>query len=129
MSKILIMLTSLLLVCTSVLAHPSEDERQTALKLMYLDNTDQELHFYQTNNYESTSPRWIDGLVHYSCAYSNFSGKGYITSVIKSEEGKIWSIQRHFGPDKVSINNTWTCVNCSGESFNFPAINEHGLCQ
>lgn len=116
-------------MCNLAYPMPTEDERQEALKLMYLDSTDQELHFRNTSNYESTVPKWIQTLVHYSCAYSSFNGKGYIVSVIKEENGKIWMIQRQFGDDEQSVHDTWTCVNCSGESFNFPTVNEHGLCE
>lgn len=129
MTKIITFLFALLSICTLAYPMPTETERQDALNLMYMDSTDQELHFYNTSNYESVEPRWINGLVHYSCAYSNFLGKGYVLSVIKSEDGKVWQIQRQYGADQKVINESWTCINCNGESYSFPTINEHGLCE
>lgn len=124
-----IILVALLLLSSTVFAQPSEADRQDALKLMFLDTTDQYLHFYETSNFESVSPKWVNGLIHYNCAYSTFNGKGFVTSVIKVEAGKVWQIQRHEGPEELTLNGIWTCINCNGTNFNYPVINEHGLCE
>lgn len=118
-----------LFMSTVCYAEPTYQEYHTALTLMYLDETEQELHFTNTSNYESTQPQLVSGLIHYATAYSTFNGKGYILSVIKVENGKVWRIQRHYGPENLSIDDYWICVNCNGESYNFPTINEHGLCE
>ena len=110
-------------------AKPTEDDRQKALELMYTLSSDQDLHFIETSNYETVQPRWVKGLLPSSCAYSNTVGKGYILTVKKIEQGKVWIIQRHFGDADPFINSVWTCANCNGENYEIrEKSNEHGLC-
>lgn len=130
--KILALITLFLLFTTNALSAPTEQDRQKALKLMYVLTSDQELHFIETSNYETTLPRWNDGFVYYSCAYSNFRGKGYVATISKIEKGKAWVIERHFGDDPTiedNISGYWTCQNCTGEKYEIhKKANEHGLC-
>lgn len=111
---------------------PSEADRQEALELMYQLSSDQELHFRETSNYETTTARWRNGFVYQACAYSNFVGKGHVTTVSKVIKGKVYNIERHFGDDANKENNisvNWTCVNCNGERYEIvKEANEHGLC-
>lgn len=113
---------------------PTEADRETALSLMYELSSDQELHFAETSNYETTNTRWIDGFLLQASAYSTFAGKGYVLTVTKVEYGNAYIIERHFGDDDAiaaHIKTVWTCMNCSkGESFTFDKHpNEHGLVQ
>ena len=110
-------------------AAPNAVDSNNANALIYTIQSDQNLHFTETSNYESVMPKSYAGLIYYSCAYSTFNGKGYVASVIKIENGKVWKIQVHIGPENPSIDETWTCQNCNGGAFNWPSVNEHGLCQ
>lgn len=132
MKIIAFILLSFILIVPNVFAMPSEEDRQEALTLMYTMSSDQELHFRETSNYETSKPKWKDGFIYQSCAYSNFVGKGYITTVSRVIKGKVWVIERHFGDNaqvEDNISEYWTCKNCQGEQYAvFKEANEHELC-
>lgn len=123
----------LMLVANPIVnAAPTESDRQRALELMYTVVSDQELHFKETSNYESVDAHWNEGLIYQACAYSNFNGKGFVATVTKIENGKVYNIERHFGDDvtvESKIDGVWTCKNCNGESYDFrKQVNEHRFC-
>lgn len=134
MKKFIVFLILLFAVNNTLIsAQPSDEDNSQAEVLLYTLTSDQELHFRETSNYESVHPTYHEnGLITHSCAYSNFVGKGYIATVSKVEEGKIWVIQEHVGqdPSKDSYTHTsWTCMNCNEENYEiFQEVNEHGLC-
>lgn len=93
---------------------PSESDRQTALNLMYTISNQQEQTFYENSNYETVPQHYVDGLMPSVEAYSTLQGKGYIITVAKVENGKVWIIQRHEGPDAnvdLNIKDSWTITN------------------
>lgn len=125
----------IVILCTcvsprSLKAMPTESDRQTALSLMYTMENAQEQTFEETSNYDTIDATWHNGLIPSACSYSTFAGKGYILTVAKVESGKVYTIQREYGPENPTINGTWTCVNCNGQKYNiFHSPNEHGLCK
>lgn len=117
------------LLTYTAFAVPSETDRQEALKMLYTVSNGQEQSFFETSNYESTTPQMIGDLVVQSCAYSTLAGKGHIDTVSKVEAGKVYIIQRHTGDANPVIHERWTCTNCTGENYNMIIpTNEHGLC-
>lgn len=122
----------ILLMSTIAYAEPSEQDTVAAEELLYTLTSDQTLHFKETSNYQSVGAKWKDGFIFQSCAYSTFNGKGYIATVSKIENGKVWNIEQHYGQDNTiaaTAKEDWTCMNCQGEKYEIiKETNEHSLC-
>lgn len=127
--KTLFFLLAFTLMTTIAFATPTEADRQEALSLIYTVSNGQNQTFEETSNYQSVTARMVGSFVISSCAYSNLEGKGYISTVSKVDEGRVFIIQRHEGDADPILHTSWTCMNCSGETYDmFDRVNEHGLC-
>lgn len=127
-----VMLLQLFIGVTLLQASPSIEDTTIANELLYTLESDQTLHFKENSYYQSVTARIYKGLIYQSCAYSTFNGKGFIATVSKVENGKVWNIEKHVGQDNTiaaAAKTSWTCMNCNGENYEIvKTTNEHGLC-